>query len=427
VVGFVAIAAVGWRQLVPRSGHALPALALGGGLAGLVLAYPIWFGLAGPQAVTGVLFAIAPLSGAPPSGLLSPGAYGAAANAYVRLGGYLGHIGPPPDYIGAGVALGAVASVVLARRRALTWMLVLLALAALVLSFGPYLIGTPYWVEHLDTPWRAIGNLPLVKEILPDQLSPFVALFLGFLLALGLDAIFVAHRRPGGWLAVHRRAVTAVATVVLAVAAVVPVALTFDVPLRVERTAIPPYLRQVAPTLPANSVMLTMPFAISGLSEPMLWQAVDGFHFRLAGAALKTPDSGGGPIEHGQPGSARWVLTNLSLLGEPLPSGTAHQLFTVRQALVQWHVNEVVIAGNSRDPVYASGFFTKALGVAPVFTHGAWVWTLPRGWTAHPPAFGGSLPQCRAAAGAPAQRTHPLSMSTCVLFGAGIAVAPTSS
>ena len=69
VVGLVAVALVGWRQAVPRAGHALPALALGAGLALVVLAYPIWFGLAGPQAVTGVLFVIAPLTGVPFSGV----------------------------------------------------------------------------------------------------------------------------------------------------------------------------------------------------------------------------------------------------------------------------------------------------------------------------------------------------------------------
>ena len=95
VVGLVAVVVVGWRQVVPRAGHALPALGLGAGIALVLLAYPAWFGLAGPQAVTGVLFVIAPLTGVSFSGVLSPGQFRAAANAYVRIGGYLGHLGPP--------------------------------------------------------------------------------------------------------------------------------------------------------------------------------------------------------------------------------------------------------------------------------------------------------------------------------------------
>ena len=418
VVGLVAVAAVGWRQLVPRAGHALPALLLGAGLALVVLAYPVWFGLAGPQAVTGVLFVIAPLSGVPFSGVLSPGQFRAVPNAFGRIGGYLGHLGPPPDYLGAG-AVAAVVAAVLARRRALTWLLVFLSAVTLVLSFGPYLIDGPGWLAHVWLPWRDLGNLPVLKEILPDQIAPLITLFLAFLFALGLDAIYVTHRRPGSWLSRRRAPVTAIATAALALVAVVPVLATFDVPLTVSRVGIPPYLRRQAPALPSGTVLLTIPFAVSGSSQPMLWQAVDGMHFRLAGAALKTPNAAGGPVGQGAPGSARRILSDLSIVGEPQPSGTAAQLGAVRSALVHWHVGQVVIAGDSVDPVYASGFFTKVLGVAPAYTDRAWVFNLAPGWAASAPALGISLAACRAAAAAPAAQADPLYMSTCVLFAAG--------
>ncbi len=418
VLGLVAVVVVGWRQVGPRAGHALPALGLGAGLALVVLAYPAWFGLAGPQAVTGVLFVIAPLTGVAFSGILSPGQFRAAANAYVRLGGYLGHLGPQPDYVGPGAAAALVAAV-LARRRALTWLLVWLTAATLVLCFGPYLIDGPGWLAHVWLPWRVLGNLPVLREILPDQMAPLITLFLAFLFALGLDAIYVTYRRPGSWLSTRRGPVTAIATVALALVAVVPVLATFDVPLTVSRVAVPPYLRRQAPALPSGTVLLTIPFAVSGSSQPMLWQAVGGMHFRLAGAALKTPNATGGPVDQGAPGSARRILSDLTIVGEPLPSGTAAQLDTVRRALVQWHVGQVVIAGESPDPVYSSGFFTKVLGVGPAYTDRAWVFSLSPGWTATTPTVGVSLAACRAAAAAPDARADPLFMSTCVLFGAG--------
>ena len=93
-VGLLAVMAVGWRQVRARAGHALPALGLAAGVTVALLAYPAWFGVAGPQAVTGVLFPLAPILGVPLSGLLSPGQYGAFANEYVRFGGYLGRNGP---------------------------------------------------------------------------------------------------------------------------------------------------------------------------------------------------------------------------------------------------------------------------------------------------------------------------------------------
>ena len=139
-------------------------------------------------------------------------------------------------------------------------------------------------------------------------------------------------------------------------------------------------MRQVAPALPANTVLLTVPFAVSGSTQPMLWQAVDGIHFRLAGAALKTPDALGGPVGSGAPGSARRILTDLTVLGGPGahrdagadrdgPPGPASTGRSTTSSST----------GHSRDPVYASGFFTVVLGAAPAYEHGAWVWTLQPG------------------------------------------------
>ena len=103
VVGLAVVLAVGWRQVRRALGPCPPgARARPAASPWLVLAYPVWFGLAGPQAVTGVLFALAPISGVPLSGVLSPGQYAALAPEYVRFGGYLGRNGPPPDYVGGG-------------------------------------------------------------------------------------------------------------------------------------------------------------------------------------------------------------------------------------------------------------------------------------------------------------------------------------
>jgi hypothetical protein len=419
VVGVLAVAAVGWRQVRVRAGHALPALALGVVLAAVVLAYPVWFGVAGPQAVTGVLFIIAPLAGAPLSGIAVPGSYGSLGNAYVRFGGYLGRAGPPQDYLGAGLLFSSAASVVLGRRRPLTWLLTLLGVVALWLSLGPYAIHAPRWFYRVWLPWRDLSKLPLLKEILPDQIAPFIALFVAFLLAVGLDALYVHHRRATSWMASRRRAVAVTATVAVALVAVVPVFVTFGAPLWVVPVKVPPYVRTVAPTLPARTVVLTVPFAVSGSTQPMLWQALDDMHFDLAGAALKTPGPHGGPVAQGAPGSARRVLTNLTVLGLPEPTGTATQITTVLHALRTWRVSRVVVAGASRAPAYATGFFTMALGMAPTEQAGAQVWTLHNGIPSAPPALGSSLGFCWDAAKEVAPSSRAGAMAHCVLYGAG--------
>ena len=139
------------------------------------------------------------------------------------------------------------------------------------------------------------------------------------------------HAWRTSWIVSHLTLVTAAVTMLVGLVALVPVFATFDVPFTVEPVRIPAYIRQVAPGLPAGTVLLTVPFAVSGSTQPMLWQAVDDMHFRLAGAALKTPNALGGPVGQGAPGSARRILTDLTVSGPPLPTGTPAQLATVRR------------------------------------------------------------------------------------------------
>jgi hypothetical protein len=413
--GLVAVAAVGWREVPERLPHAGPALGIGLGLSVVLLAYPAWFGLAGPQSVSGTLFAIAPLSGVPLSGFLLPGRFESLANTYVRFGGYLGRLGPPPNYLGLGVIAASVGSVVLTFRRPLVWLLAFLTGVACWISLGAYLLGGPPSWERIWMPWRYLSNLPVLKEILPDQFAPFISLFVAFILALGLDALIIVVSRPDVWTGGRAKLVAVVTTTAFTLLALIPVFVTFDMPFTVVPTEVPVWMQQDATKLPAGSVLLTIPYAVSGSSAPMLWQAVDGLHFRLAGAALKTPNASGGPVDQGTKGSALSILSALSIYGTPQPFGNRAEVDTVRRALRQWHVNEVVIDGRSRDPVYASGFMTMVFGRAPIYQDFAWVWKVPRGGVHIRPALGGSLYLCRLHAFARAQRHHPMFMSRCVI------------
>src|SRR3984957_15123843 len=195
-VGLLVVMVAGWRPRRPRAGHALPPLGLAAVVTVVLLAYPAWYGLSGPQAVSGTLFALAPIAGVPLSGLLVPGAYGAAVNEYQRFGGYLGRNGPPPDYVGWGVALASVGALFAGRRRPLSWLLLLLAAATFWLALGAYLLSGPTWLGHPWLPWRELSRLPVLKEILPDQFVPLLTLFLAFLIAVGLDALHSEFRGP---------------------------------------------------------------------------------------------------------------------------------------------------------------------------------------------------------------------------------------
>jgi dolichyl-phosphate beta-glucosyltransferase len=410
-IGLVVVAAAGWRGVAGRLRHAASSLAIGVGLSALVLAYPAWDGLHGPQSVSGVLFSIAPLSGVILSGFYSPGPYGQFADSYVRFGGYYGRIGPPPNYVGWGVDLSALGAMVLGYRRPLTWFVFFIGLVTSWLALGYLLIGGPPALAHIWLPWHLLGQLPVLQEILPDQLAPFIALAFAFLVALGLDAASLRLGRLSGWSPSRSRLVCGLLTAAVAVICLVPVFYTFDMPLTVQPTRIPVWMSEDATRLPDRSVLLTVPFAVSGSTPPMLWQAVDDMHFDLAGAGLKTPNAHGGPVDQGTPGSARRIMSDLTIYGNPQPSGTSAQLAAVRRAIRTWHVSDVVIDGQSRDPIYASGFLTAALGQAPTYIDYAWVWKIPAGGPTAPAITGVSLPACRSGA----TQQAPLAMAQCVL------------
>jgi len=415
--GLLGTLAFGWRSVPAQAPYAVRALGIGIGLAAVLLAYPAWFGLSGPQSVSGVLFSLAPLWGVFISGYLSPGPYRGFASAYIRFGGYYGRNGPPSNYLGWGVAACTAVSAYFGRRRPLVWLLVFLTLVAMVLSLGAYLLGGSLVLTHAWLPWRTLGKLPVLREILPDQMAPLATLFLSFVIALGLDAFHLRMQSSGARHAARGNTSSWAATLVVGLAALVPVFITYDIPFTVQGTAVPVWMSRDAPLLPSQTVLLTVPFAMTGSDGPMLWQAVDDMHFRLAGAGLKTPNASGGPVGNGLPGSARRILADLTVAGSAQPTGTAAQLATVRHAIRMWHVDRIVIDGRSRDPVYASGFFTAALGVAPAYSNGAWVWSVPSGGPSAPPATGFSLARCRAASprSVSGSMHRPLAMADCVL------------
>jgi hypothetical protein len=419
-VGMVVALAVGWRTVRARLGHAARALALGLGLSVALLAYPAWFGISGPQSVSGVLFAIAPLSGVLLSGFLSPGPYNQLANSYVRFGGYMGRNGPTPNYLGWGLVAAVALALAAARRRPLIWFMLVMAAVTSWLALGTFLLGGPKSIEHVWMPWRYLSELPVLKEILSDQFAPFIFLFLAFVLAIGIDACVQSMRSRWPVSGLRLRLLRAALLAGVSLAVLIPTFVTFDMPFTVRATAVPLWMRQDAPRLSSGSVLLTVPFAVSGSTAPMLWQAVDGMHFSLAGGGLKTPNAHGGPVGQGTPGSARAILSDLSIVGDPQPDGTTAQVMAVRAAVRSWHVTDVVIDGESPDPIYTSGFLTEVVGQAPSFVDHAWVWHLSAGGLTAAPALGASLYLCGLAAAHPDEQGDPLAMSACVLKAAAL-------
>ena len=242
------------------------------GITAVLLAYPVWFGLAGPQAVTGVLFVIAPLSGVPLSGVLAPGHYGALANASCGWAATSAASGPPPDFIGGGAARPRVAALV-GRRRLLTWLVVFLAASPLARA-RPVPVRDPLAFTHLWLPWRA-RNSRSSRRSCPTRScrsspsswpssSPSASMRSTSLPSRRSSAPRRAPRPPPSQ---RTGRSPLAATAVVGVAALLPLFLTYDMPFTGHRST-PAVLTPSHPRAPADTVLLTIPFAVSGWTSP---------------------------------------------------------------------------------------------------------------------------------------------------------------
>lgn len=400
--------ALRWRRLRPdvtRLLRATPAIVVVGGL---LLAYPGWLLLAGPRHVVGPPWLGVGVLGIHPFDLWDPGTYSAPANALVRLSGYLGQNGPPSGYLGVAVLLGSLAAIVLARRRLATWLLVAGIGVSYVLSLGLlFFTSATGYVAGLWLPWQALGTLPILNRVIPDRFAATTGLLVAVLVAVGLDAAwrlsgrYLAAPAPGGlppeaslrpdqwldrsvlasWSAPTLRRLVGVALVLLAVAVMIPIWWTYQVPLAVTAVAEPAWFATAGRGVPAGSVVLAYPFPFpaAGTAEAMVWQAEDGMRFSLAGGYVKAPGAEGKPLSQEPHTAASWLLAELSSPAPgPLPSGTPAQLATLRGALRRWGVSYVVVTALGRDPRAATALLTKVIGRPPAVAHGARVWVLRR-------------------------------------------------
>lgn len=405
VVCLLVFFVVGWctrREELRRSlPHALTGLVVGALAAGVLLAYPVWFALEGPAHLSGLIWPdIGAVGGFIGSSFVNP-TYIHGANIYTALGGYEGRALPSAGYLGWGL-LGVllVGSCIWFRDRRL-WFYGFVLAFCMVCSLGA---RRGQW-----EPSRVFGHLPVLDDVIEQRFMLF-----GFLAAAVMLALLLDHVRQGF---TEQRIMGVSAALAVAAVALVPIAATFGstLPFAMRAVVLPRWYSSVAPHLPPGRVLLSYPAPFSGIQVTMAWQAVNGISYSQAG--------GGGPQGvSSRSGSARagfLVLSQLAFgVDTPPPAGTSAELAAVRHAIAVWKVNTVVIAPQAvdrpflqgRDPTYAAGFMTAALGRLPSIEAGAWVWN---------DVAAGSGPRAR-----PAARISPARLSACVLRDQGHLSAP---
>ncbi|MGK5739109.1 hypothetical protein [Micromonospora sp. URMC 103] len=275
------------RAAARRAAPALLArIGVGALVAGVLLAYPLWFQFLGPQHYRGMAFEVEAFP-------LDAASFTAAARQTVAGNGHLpSPLAPNPteenSFFGPGLLVLAVVIVVWLWRRPLVRALAGCGLVFALLSLGPELrVGGE--ATGVPGPYRLVAGLPLLDLAVPARLALVCVPVLGTLLALALDRVRALRTAPVRLL---WRAAVAVALLPL-----VPT------PIRtVPAPAVPAFVAGGGwrSSVPADRTLVPVPPVTNAAVSPgMLWSARAGLTFRAPGGYFIGPSGPDDP-------TARW-------------------------------------------------------------------------------------------------------------------------
>jgi len=336
---------------------ALRATVVGGTISAVVLAYPIWLFLFGPQAVQGPQW---PVSDVPFSFLLF--AQGQPFNPSVSQTevGYAGPVGPGPSYLGVALVLVLVLSAPWWWRRR--------AAAVAALS------GLALWLLEI-APKSLWSKLPLVMDINTKRFVLAISLCAALCLAAAIDVGWAAASElPSRWSAHRRVVVSRGLTIAAVLAALAPIAFYVTAPFSVQPLNTPAFYLRDAASIPKGSVVVSFPFPYLLEDNTMEWQAVDRFSFDIAGGFGFIPGGDGTHDQFVSPdhGPIATLLVPFSHHPLQLSSSGERKL----RALLEYWAPATVVALSREAAPGTDAELTATLGVAPKLLDGAWVFQI---------------------------------------------------
>jgi hypothetical protein len=384
-LGVLVLAARHPREALARAPHAAAALGVAALVAGVLLAYPLWFLVAGPRHYAGELFAGTGSYAATVQAIVWPYGHSPTARFVAKAtGDYLGI--PLVALLGAATwrlrsgTLGSATAMGL-----VSWVLTL----RVSLHTGRRSTGIPL-------PDVALEHVPLLENVIPSRFAVALAFFAALGLAVVLDRLhdegLAAFRRhpadlaaagaaggggtPGGSRHPSSRRRGLAVGAVGAAALVLP-ALATPWPYAARPLTVPP-LYQSAPLrhLRPGTVLLGYPLPNGFHAAPLAWQAIEGFPYALVGGYAFVPGPGGRPIGS-LPVSPVTLVFAATELGTLPPRLSPASLEALREEIARWHVGAVVVLPRGRRPERLASLLAEVLGRPPERLDGAWAW-LPR-------------------------------------------------
>jgi hypothetical protein len=350
-----------WKPIARAAGF-------GSGVTALLLAYPFWLLVAGPERIAGPVQETSLYRG----NLLAPvipdsSMYFRVARLVPLADTFSGNTSENGLYLGIPLVLVLIAGAVALRRRPVMKVACAVTAVAFVLALGSRLTVGRYVWKAVPLPGAVLARLPLLDNTIAVRYSLYVTLGAALILGLTLEGL---SDRLGDRLGGRRPAVAAGAACgALACLALVPLVPAWPYSARV--TQVPPYFTSASvKAIPGGSVAVTYPFPTSADATPMLWQIAANMRFKSPGGRFILPASAPVLVEQAFTQLAaghRLAMTSglrCRLLGE----------------LRSWHVRAVLVQPSGQRPALVMPFFEWLLGRPPDTRSGgisAWYGQVP--------------------------------------------------
>jgi len=390
-IALVMVCIVGRRSLRPHLPYAARGLAWAAGLTAAVLAFPLWYSLAGPGHISGPVQLVPQGYRADLLGLIVPDHFQRLAPAsLVDIGQHFANSEVENgSYLGITLVLTLAVGAVLLRRSRVVQVAVVTGAAAFVLSLGARLavyrapaLGPDGAAGRIPLPEMLVAKLPVLSNVEPARFALYVALFAALLLAVVVDSLYGAVRRRRFATRLSRWVGPVVAgggtCAVLCIAVFVPLVPT--VPFAgVESVAPPSYFQSAAylRSVPAGSAALLYPMPSGDQPTPIVWAAQTGPRFESPGSIWPVPGLDGKVAFEPDIGYVVDTPVTRAMIelyrGTPPPqtSGERSALLT---ELREWHIRSVIAFSTGVQPGMVGPFFTWLVGRPPDGTSGALTW-----------------------------------------------------
>jgi hypothetical protein len=348
----------------------------------VILAYPVWMLVAGPQHVS-----------APPwptvnpyhydlFSFVGPGQFQRVALGMRSLGLRVSSKAGPVEYGGyIGIPLIVLSGFFAwrSRRSPRMQLTVVLLFVSALLSLGPYLSVDGH-ATRIPLPFLLLVHLPLLDNLLPSRMAFETGSFLAALIAFGLDDGRRVSPRTGAHSRTRERrirhrssAVLAAVTLIVIVGSLLP-----TWPYAVRPVArLPTAVQRAIP--PGDPVAITYPYDSNFQTDPMIWQSEAGFPFRLIGgyAYILGPSGKGTVIPPPMnPGQLQEFLAGQEEIPEyGLPLTLSQGLVTsTRITIEKYGITAVIVDDAWAGSDAVKTLFTEALGPPKVSTGGFTLW-----------------------------------------------------